>query len=166
MTSPLEDFKNIPELVGMVASLLDRKGILSFRNTCRKFHTICQPFYHREARLNDCWVPDDLQALVRHAKCLQALRVNNSTYSLYYQSMFAVLREPATRTVLTSTSSPQSPDTTQLASILTKDVLRALCHKECLAARLYYVLCFSPQLTALSLENIGVDFDGDINFLG
>ncbi|KAF8931220.1 hypothetical protein BGZ47_000191 [Haplosporangium gracile] len=76
METALDRSKDMPELIFMVASLLNHKDISNFRLTCQKCHDICQHFHYRDARLTDRWTKEGLQTLANSASLIRSLETS------------------------------------------------------------------------------------------
>ncbi|KAF9546019.1 hypothetical protein EC957_010295 [Mortierella hygrophila] len=181
METAQDRFKDMPELIVMVASHLDHKDITSFRLTCHKYHDICQHFQYRDVRLTDRWTKEGLQTLANSARLIRSLASSESICTLYYSSISHALGE-STRPVgaavpldesisspstcsATNLSSPRWTSPTQLIATLSRETLRDLCDMHCFPAKFLYVASLSPRLTVLNLEAVRVDATFELYFL-
>src|SRR4051812_17642834 len=98
MEPALDRFKNMTELVILVASFLDRDDLASFRLACHSINTICIPFFYRDVELStpwQCWTTDGIRGLARHPSCVRSLKTDEDSCFLYYASLVKVLTETA-----------------------------------------------------------------------
>ncbi|KAF9117607.1 hypothetical protein BGX30_005312, partial [Mortierella sp. GBA39] len=184
METAQDRFKDMTELIFMVASHLDHKDIASFRLTCHKYHDICQHFQYRDVRLTDRWTKEGLQTLANSARLIRSLASSESICTLYYSSISHALGDtlpvaaaapvpvplddststPSTCSA-TTLSSPQWTSPTQLIATLSRDTLRSLCDMHCFPAKFLYMASLSPRLTVLNLEAVKIDTAFELNFL-
>ncbi|KAK3822464.1 MAG: hypothetical protein JOS17DRAFT_753654 [Linnemannia elongata] len=185
METALDRFKDMPELIFMVASHLDHNDIYSLRLTCHKYHDICQHFHYRDVRLTDRWTKEGLQTLAKSARLVRSLATSERVCTFYYSNIPHTFGEP-TRPVVaaaplpapldnstsnpsissaTTLSSPQWTSPTQLIATLSRDTLRCLCGKHCFPAKFLYVVSLSPRLTVLDLGVVKIDTAFELNFL-
>ncbi|KAF9079261.1 hypothetical protein BGX23_004568, partial [Mortierella sp. AD031] len=143
MEPALDRFKNMAELVILVASFLDRDDLASFRLTCHSNNASCIPFFYRDVKLNirlECWTTEGILGLARHPSCVRSLKTDEDSCFLYYASLVKVLTETAppsdntTSQIDTSTSLLHLTSSTALDSILPKNLLDTLCDKRCIPA--------------------------------
>ncbi|KAF9081768.1 hypothetical protein BGX29_004299, partial [Mortierella sp. GBA35] len=134
MEPALVRFKNMAELVILVASFLDRDDLASFRLTCHSNNASCIPFY-RDVKLNirlECWTTEGILGLARHLSYVRSLKTDGGACFLYYASLVKVLTETAppsdntTSQIDTSTSLLHLTSPTALDSILPKNLLDTL----------------------------------------
>ncbi|KAK3822465.1 MAG: hypothetical protein JOS17DRAFT_753655 [Linnemannia elongata] len=156
MKAALERFKDLPELVLMVAVRLLPKDLHTLRLTSRYFHNICQFIFFRDFRLHDRWNQDSLKQLARYAYSLYSLNTGKggTPLSLYYSSMVGFLRDGSS-TASFQQSSPTQPS----VSILPQETLDELCNASCFATQLLYVIRQSPCLAVLDLGQVIVNTD-------
>lgn len=104
--------RDLPEVMSMIASLLDRNSIYSFRLTSRTNHDICQPFFYREVRLDDRWTNDSLKKLAKYAKVIRTLHVRDGDKSIqrYYSAMSTCSVTPPSKYMSTCRHQPQCPE--------------------------------------------------------
>ncbi|KAG0195668.1 hypothetical protein BGX33_002830, partial [Mortierella sp. NVP41] len=94
MEPALDRFKNMTELVILVASFLDRDDLASFRLACHSINTICIPFFYRDVELStpwQCWTTDGIRGLARHPSCVRSLKTDEDSCFQYYMSLVEVL---------------------------------------------------------------------------
>ncbi|KAG9066009.1 hypothetical protein KI688_001225 [Linnemannia hyalina] len=84
METAQDRFKDMTELIFMVASHLDHKDIASFRLTCHKYHDICQHFQYCDVRLTDRWTKEGLQTLANSAGLIRSLAFSESISKFLY----------------------------------------------------------------------------------
>lgn len=185
METALDRFKDMPELIFMVASHLDHNDIASLRLTCHKYHDICQSFLYRDVRLTDRWTKEGLQTLAKSARLIRSLATSERVCTFYYSSISHTLGE-STRPVAaaapvpvpldnststpsissaTTLSSPPWTSPTQLIATLSRGTLCGLCDMDCFPARFLYVASLSPCLTVLDLGVVKIDTAFELNFL-
>ncbi|KAF9141479.1 hypothetical protein BGX30_004696 [Mortierella sp. GBA39] len=154
MKAALERFKDMPELILMVAARLLPNDLHTLRLTSRYFHNICQFVFFRDIRLHDRWNQDSLQQLARYAYALCSLNTGKggTPLSLYYSSTVGFLRDSST-----TASFQQSSPTQQPVSILPQETIDGLCNASCFAAQLLYVVRRSSCLTILDLGQVIVN---------
>ncbi|KAK5815004.1 hypothetical protein F5H01DRAFT_344755 [Linnemannia elongata] len=154
MKAALECFKDLPELIVMVAVRLFPKDLHTLRLTSRYFHNICQLIFFRDFRLHDRWNQDSLQQMASYAYALRSLNTGKggTPLSLYYLSTVAFLRDSSS-----TASFQQSSSTQRSASILPQETLDGLCNASCFAAQLLYVVRQSPCLAILDLGQVIVN---------
>ena len=186
METALDRFKDMPELIFMVASHLDHNDIASLRLTCHKYHDICQYFHYRDVRLTDRWTKEGLQTLAKSARLIRTLVFSERVCTFYYSSISHTFREStrpmaaATTLVLApldnSTSTPSTSSATtlsllrwtspiQLIATLSRDTLHGLCGMNFFPAKFLYVVSLSPRLTVLTLGVVKVNTAFELNFL-
>ncbi|KAG0053027.1 hypothetical protein BGZ89_003028 [Linnemannia elongata] len=185
METTLDRFKDMPELIFMVASHLDHNDIASLRLTCHKYHDICQHFRYRDVRLTHRWTKEGLQTLAKSARLMRSLASNEAACTSYYSSISHNLEKstppmavaalvpvpldnstctPST-TYATTPSTPRWTSPTQLIATLARDTLRGLCDMDCFPAKFLYVASLSPRLTVLNLGVAKINTAFELNFL-
>ncbi|KAF9923184.1 hypothetical protein FBU30_006736 [Linnemannia zychae] len=175
-----ERFRDIPELIYMVASYLDRNEIISLQLTCRMMYSICHPFIYRDIWLSGISSEETMRLVARHAQHVTALGMEGDECSQYYQAMVHVLHNPPTGPssshagchpfIVASNLNPASMShqlvwNIEHQSVLSDDALDTLCHFNSLAAQLFYAIRFSWHLTSLTLSFVTIRSDRELFFL-
>ncbi|KAF9123137.1 hypothetical protein BGX30_001612 [Mortierella sp. GBA39] len=180
----LDRFKDIPELIILVASYLDKEDIISLQLTSRKIYPIVHDLYFRQVDFDGLSSLRKFKQAAQHARHITSLTLDEEFFDLYCDALMEVSREPATRSTLeqsrlrtcspasTSTSSSSSssslqlPNHAQLDAILGEEALYKICLSSVMfTARLFYVVRFSPLLTSLTLVRFKIDSFEQLNFL-
>ncbi|KAF9152605.1 hypothetical protein BG015_005002 [Linnemannia schmuckeri] len=181
--SALDRFKDVPELITLVASYLNQKDIISLQVTSRKIYPIVHPFYFQEVSFDFRSSMSEFRETAQHARYISSLTLDEEYFEPYYDAMAEVAKDPATRSSLkhsrlkscspvsfstsTSPSSLQLPNHAELDAILGEEALYELCqHSVMSTAWLFYVIRFSPFLTSLALIRFKIESEEQLNFLG
>ncbi|KAF9154928.1 hypothetical protein BG015_011613 [Linnemannia schmuckeri] len=169
MKHALERFKDLPELIFMVALRLDREDMHSLRLTCSSVHDVCKPLFYRKLWLHDYWSEPSLLKIAKHASSIHSLKVESLSFTRYYSCMFDILQETSIPAFMDSpiptSPSPQLTNPIQLASILSRDILEAFGNLCCFPAQFLYSICPSPRLTILNLDLVMLDTKFELNFM-
>ncbi|KAF9100001.1 hypothetical protein BGX23_007454 [Mortierella sp. AD031] len=177
MEPALNRFKNMTELVILVASFLDRDDLASIRLTCHYINSICIPFFYRNVELNppwQRWTTDGTRGLARHFSFVRLLRTDERSCFNYYLRLVEVFYNPTVGTSPSDSTTVQTDDSTSslhmtiptaLDLILPKNLLDTLCEKRFIPAILSYVVAFSPHLTVLELNEIHIDAKFELQIL-
>ncbi|KAG9064610.1 hypothetical protein KI688_002868 [Linnemannia hyalina] len=180
----LDRFKDIPELIILVASYLDKEDIISLQLTSRKIYPLVHVLYFRQVGFDYESSLSEFRQAAQHAQFITSLILDEESFDFYCNALMEVSREPTTRSTLeqsrlktcsvasTSTSSSSSssslqlPNHAQLDAILGEEALYKICQSSLMfTARLFYVVRFSPFLTSLTLDGIKIDSFEQLNFL-
>ncbi|KAF8946795.1 hypothetical protein BGZ47_011381 [Haplosporangium gracile] len=182
--SALDRFKDVPELITLVASYLNQKDITSLQGTSRKIYLIVRPFYFQQVSFDARSSLSEFREAAQHARYIFSLTLDEECFDSYYDAMAGVAKDPATKSSLdhsqlkscspasfsTSTSSPSSlqlPTHAELDAILGEEALYELCQNSIMpTAWLFYVIRFSPFLTSLTLIRFKIESEEQLNFLG
>ncbi|KAG0275270.1 hypothetical protein BGZ96_003852 [Linnemannia gamsii] len=162
MKSALDRFKDLPEIILLLAARLPPKDLHAFRLTSRLFHIICQSVFFSDFRLHNRWNSESLQQLASYAYALFSLNTGEGCIplSLYYQNTVCFLRGSSS-----AVSFPQPTLSQRPVSILPRETLGALCDASCFATQLFHVVHQSPCLAILDLGRVIINTDIGLTLL-
>lgn len=108
MKPALDRLKELPELIFMIASHLDRNDMHSLRLTCYQVHEICHPLFYRKLWLHDFWSELSLLEIAKHAISIHSLKVDSLTFTAYCSCMSKISQGASIATSVASFA-PNSP---------------------------------------------------------